>query len=43
MSGTYTIDDLARHLEIPDSDSSQGYIMILRDLVDRGTVPPPQD
>lgn len=47
MSGTYALDDIMRRFGSPASISSSAavspYMTILRRLIDRGQVPPPQD
>ena len=43
MSGTYTLDDLARRFSSPGSVSAHIWKNILRRLIDLGTVPPPQE
>ena len=47
-SGHYTLDDIARRFNGPDSEQSSSsdgqpmYVSVLRRLIDCGTVPPPQ-
>ena len=47
MSGTYALDDIMRRFGSPASIASSAavspYMTILRRLIDRGQVPPPQD
>ena len=47
MSGTYALDDIMRRFGAPASIASSAavspYMTILRRLIDRGQVPPPQD
>ena len=43
MSGTYTLDDLARRFSSPGSVSAHIWKNILRRLIDLGSVPPPQE
>ena len=47
MSGTYALDDIMRRFGSPASIASSvavsPYMTILRRLIDRGQVPPPQD
>ncbi len=42
MSGTYTVGDIASRFGSATSRSSDGYVMILRRLIDEGNVPPPE-
>ena len=43
MSGTYTLDDLARRFSSPGSVSAHIWKNTLRRLIDLGSVPPPQE
>ena len=43
MSGTYTLDDLARRFSSPGSVSAHIWKNILRRLIDLGSVPPPRE
>ena len=43
MSGTYTLDDIARRFGSPGAVSTQTWKDILRRLIDLGSVPPPQN
>ncbi len=42
MSGVYSLNDLARRFGSASSTASDSYILILRRLIDQGSVPPPQ-
>ncbi len=41
MSGSYSTEDIARRFASAASSSSDGYIAVLRRLIDDGSVPPP--
>ncbi len=42
MSGTYSIHDISSRFGSATSDSSSGFVEILRRLIDEGIVPPPR-